>query len=99
MFRDAVCAGGRDRASGGFGIDVDVVGLALQTAGFFGPGGRPQSRGGAFGCRQPVLVIRGRDDVLSSADWERRLAGQAADGDYVELLGAHTFSRGHPSAS
>jgi hypothetical protein len=39
-----------------------------------------------------VLVIRGRDDVLSSADWECRLAGQAADGDYVELPGAHTFS-------
>jgi hypothetical protein len=32
VFRDAVCAGGRDRASGGFGIDV--VGLALQTANF-----------------------------------------------------------------
>jgi hypothetical protein len=69
VFRDAVCAGGRDRASGGFGIDV--VGL----------------------------VIRGPDDVLNSADWERRRAGQAADGDYVELPGAHTFSRGHPSAS
>jgi hypothetical protein len=27
VFRDAVCAGGWDRASGGFG--VDVVGLAL----------------------------------------------------------------------
>lgn len=29
----------------------------------------------------PVLVIRGRDDRLSSADWERRLVAQAADGD------------------
>ena len=38
----------------------------------------------------PVLVVRGRDDVLSSADGDR-LAGQAADGDYVELAGAHTF--------
>ena len=28
-------------------------------------------------------------DVLSSADWGRRLAGQAADGDYVELASAH----------
>jgi hypothetical protein len=32
----------------------------------------------------PVLVVRGRDDVLSSAAGDR-LAGQAADGDYVEL--------------
>lgn len=38
----------------------------------------------------PVLVVRGRDDVLSSADGDR-LAGRAADGDYVELAGAHTF--------
>ena len=45
-----------------------------------------------------VQVIRGRDDVLSSADWGRRLAGQAADGDYGELAGAHTFQWGHPSA-
>jgi hypothetical protein len=41
----------------------------------------------------PVLVIRGRDAVLSSADWGRRLGGQAADGDYVELAGTHTFPR------
>ena len=38
------------------------------------------------------------DDVLSSADWDRRRAGQAADGDYVELADAHTFPWGHPSA-
>ncbi len=52
----------------------------------------------------PVLVVRGRDDVLSSADGDR-LAGQAADGDYVELadkahtfLGTSVFPWGHPSA-
>jgi hypothetical protein len=38
-----------------------------------------------------VLVIRGRGDVLRSADCGRRLAGQAADGDYVELADAYTF--------
>jgi hypothetical protein len=40
--------------------------------------------------------VGGRDDVLTSADWCRRLVGPAADGDCVELAGAHTF-RGHPS--
>jgi len=32
-------------------------------------------RAGVRRLAVPVLVIRGRDDVLSSADWGRRLAG------------------------
>jgi hypothetical protein len=55
--------------------------------------GASQVRDGRPGRRLavvPVLVVRGRDDVLSSADGDR-LAGQAADGDYLELAGAHTF--------
>jgi hypothetical protein len=42
-------------------------------------GGRDPASGG-FGT-VVGLVIRGPDDVLKSADWERRRAGQAADGD------------------
>jgi pimeloyl-ACP methyl ester carboxylesterase len=39
----------------------------------------------------PLLVIRGRDDTLSTAGWGRRLAALAPDGRYLELAGAHTF--------
>jgi hypothetical protein len=33
----------------------------------------------------PVLVIRGRDDVISTPQWELRLAGLAAEGGYREV--------------
>ena len=39
----------------------------------------------------PVLVIRGRDDTLSTAGWARQLAALAPDGRYLEVTGAHTF--------
>jgi pimeloyl-ACP methyl ester carboxylesterase len=48
--------------------------------------------------RVPVLVVRGRDDTLSTAQWGRRLAAQAADGTYVELPGAHSFPWRAPAA-
>jgi pimeloyl-ACP methyl ester carboxylesterase len=46
----------------------------------------------------PVLVIRGVDDQLSTPDWGRRLAALAAEGEYVEVLGAHSFPWRDPDA-
>ena len=39
----------------------------------------------------PLLVLRGAEDRLSTADWARRLTAIAPGGRYVELPGAHTF--------
>ena len=39
----------------------------------------------------PLLVIRGRDDSLSTAGWARGLTGLVSDGRYLEVTGAHTF--------
>ena len=42
--------------------------------------------------RLPLLVIRGRNDLISTAPWARRLSESAGeDGTYVEVDGAHTF--------
>lgn len=46
----------------------------------------------------PVLVIRGRDDRLSTADWARRLTTKTCVGQYLELAGAHTFPWRDPHA-
>ncbi|NYI03784.1 alpha/beta fold hydrolase [Allostreptomyces psammosilenae] len=48
--------------------------------------------------RVPVLVIHGRDDVIGTARWARRLAGLAPDGECVEVPGAHTFPWLDPEA-
>jgi pimeloyl-ACP methyl ester carboxylesterase len=48
--------------------------------------------------RVPVLVIRGRDDALSTRRWARCLAMQAADGGFAEVTGPHTFCWGYPAA-
>jgi pimeloyl-ACP methyl ester carboxylesterase len=48
--------------------------------------------------RVPVLVLRGRDDPLSTARWGRALAAKALDGSYVELPGAHSFPWQDPNA-
>jgi len=45
--------------------------------------------------RVPVLVVRARDDALSTSGWAARLAG---DGDYVEVPGPHTFCWRDPGA-
>jgi pimeloyl-ACP methyl ester carboxylesterase len=45
----------------------------------------------------PVLVVRGRDDRLSRADWARSLAARPRD-RYVEVPGAHTFVWRDPAA-
>jgi pimeloyl-ACP methyl ester carboxylesterase len=39
----------------------------------------------------PLLVIRGRDDRIGTAEWGRSLASLVPDGEYVEVPGAHTF--------
>jgi pimeloyl-ACP methyl ester carboxylesterase len=39
----------------------------------------------------PLLVIRGRDDALSTAGWARHLTTLVPDGRYLEVTGAHTF--------
>lgn len=39
----------------------------------------------------PLLVIRGRDDAISTAGWGRRLASLVPDGTYTAVRGAHTF--------
>lgn len=39
----------------------------------------------------PVLVIRGRRDLISRGGWARHLADVPGDGSYVEVPGAHTF--------
>ncbi|NJP31821.1 alpha/beta fold hydrolase [Micromonospora thermarum] len=46
----------------------------------------------------PLLVIRGRDDVISTARWGRRLSSLTATGEYVEVAGAHTFPWLDPKA-
>jgi pimeloyl-ACP methyl ester carboxylesterase len=46
----------------------------------------------------PVLVIRGRDDRLSTPQWGHRLAGLARDGRYVEVAGTHSFCWRYPDA-
>ncbi|MFI6077199.1 alpha/beta fold hydrolase [Actinoplanes sp. NPDC051343] len=46
----------------------------------------------------PVLVIRGREDRLSTPEWGRRLAGLAAVGEYVEVPGRHSFCWRYPGA-
>jgi pimeloyl-ACP methyl ester carboxylesterase len=46
----------------------------------------------------PALVLRGRDDPLSTEGWCRRLAGSTPAGEYVELAGAHTFPWRDPQA-
>ena len=48
--------------------------------------------------RVPVLIIRGRDDALSTRRWAHRLAMRAAEGDCVEVAGPHTFCWRHPAA-
>jgi pimeloyl-ACP methyl ester carboxylesterase len=45
--------------------------------------------------RTPVLVVRGRDDPLSTRAWARRLA---TAGRYVEVDGPHTFCWRDPQA-
>jgi pimeloyl-ACP methyl ester carboxylesterase len=46
----------------------------------------------------PLLVIRGRDDVISTARWGRELAARVPNGEYVEVSGAHTFPWQDPHA-
>jgi pimeloyl-ACP methyl ester carboxylesterase len=46
----------------------------------------------------PVLVLRGRDDALTTRGWPRRLAMQAADGAFAEMPGPHTFNWQYPAA-
>ncbi|GAA4571926.1 hypothetical protein GCM10023176_33720 [Micromonospora coerulea] len=48
--------------------------------------------------RVPLLVIRGRDDLISSSRWGRQLAALPATGEYVEVAGAHTFPWLDPKA-
>jgi pimeloyl-ACP methyl ester carboxylesterase len=48
--------------------------------------------------RVPVLVIRGRDDALSTRRWAHRLAEQATEGGYAEVAGPHTFCWRYPAA-
>lgn len=46
----------------------------------------------------PVLVLRGVDDRLSTAEWARGLAAAAQAGRYQELPGAHTFLWADPGS-
>ncbi|PWU54849.1 alpha/beta hydrolase [Micromonospora sp. S4605] len=46
----------------------------------------------------PLLVIRGRDDVIGTSRWGRRLAALPPAGEYVEVAGAHTFPWRDPKA-
>ncbi|MEV1290064.1 alpha/beta fold hydrolase [Micromonospora sp. NPDC049679] len=46
----------------------------------------------------PLLVIRGRDDVISTRRWGRQLAALAPASEYVEVAGAHTFPWRDPHA-
>ncbi|MGS2616257.1 alpha/beta fold hydrolase [Micromonospora sp. LZ34] len=48
--------------------------------------------------RVPLLVIRGRDDMISTSRWGRRLAAMSPTGEYVEVAGAHTFPWRDPTA-
>jgi pimeloyl-ACP methyl ester carboxylesterase len=57
------------------------------------PGPRAARPGAVAALRVPVLVVRGRDDALSTPGWASRLAG-----DYVEVPGPHTFCWRNPEA-
>jgi pimeloyl-ACP methyl ester carboxylesterase len=46
----------------------------------------------------PLLVVRGRDDPLSTPGWCRRLAALVPDGQYVEVSGPHSFPWADPDA-
>jgi pimeloyl-ACP methyl ester carboxylesterase len=46
----------------------------------------------------PLLVIRGHEDRIGTADWGRSLAALASDGEYVEVPGSHTFPWLDPEA-
>jgi pimeloyl-ACP methyl ester carboxylesterase len=46
----------------------------------------------------PLLVLRGSDDRLSTAEWARGLAAAAPSGRYQELPGAHTFLWADPGS-
>jgi pimeloyl-ACP methyl ester carboxylesterase len=46
----------------------------------------------------PLLVIRGADDRLSTAEWAQGLAAAAPSGRYQELPGAHTFLWADPGS-
>jgi pimeloyl-ACP methyl ester carboxylesterase len=46
----------------------------------------------------PLLVIRGRDDRISTSPWARRLTELAPAGEYIEVVGAHTFPWRDPQA-
>ncbi|MFI0450239.1 alpha/beta fold hydrolase [Actinomadura sp. 6N118] len=46
----------------------------------------------------PVLILRGREDRLSTDRWARELAGLAPRGRLVEVPGAHTFVWPYPDA-
>ncbi|MFF5292032.1 alpha/beta fold hydrolase [Paractinoplanes globisporus] len=48
--------------------------------------------------RVPVLVLRGRDDALTTPGWPRRLAALAAEGSFAEVNGPHTFNWQYPAA-
>jgi pimeloyl-ACP methyl ester carboxylesterase len=48
--------------------------------------------------RLPVLVLCGSDDALSPPSWGRRLADSAADGEYAQVTGPHTFCWRDPAA-
>lgn len=50
------------------------------------------------GLNVPLLVIRGRDDVISTSRWGRQLAALPPAGEYVEVAGAHTFPWRDPNA-
>ncbi|WP_198961919.1 alpha/beta fold hydrolase [Pseudonocardia sp. MH-G8] len=46
----------------------------------------------------PLLVLRGADDRLTTAEWARGLAVATPSGRYQELPGAHTFLWGAPDS-
>jgi pimeloyl-ACP methyl ester carboxylesterase len=46
----------------------------------------------------PVLVIRGKQDRLSTPEWGRRIASVAVEGRYVEVPGTHSFCWRHPES-
>lgn len=46
----------------------------------------------------PMLVMRGRDDALSTSAWARHLSAVTGLGQYVEVAGAHTFPWRDPDA-
>lgn len=46
----------------------------------------------------PLLIIRGRDDLISTARWAHQLVTLVPHADYVEVPGAHTFPWLDPDA-